>query len=342
LSTPEAGPKPEAKDSRRWRRVLAPAFSIAVFGVILWYGGLDSWAMVVSGDFRLYLWAFVLSGVVPALSAWRLRTVVVAATGAAPGPWRRFFHINMTAIALGLLLPRNAALLGTKATYLRTMGVPLVRGTSAALSENLVDLLFLGAFVIPSALVIVSGVGPTAFLLVSVACLVAMLVVALGVRGRDWRGRLLALIRKFPLVRRWLPASGGDLLPGPVRALGMLGATVLIHVAMVGRAYVIARAIGLEPSWLVFAAAYPLTQIGLALAVAPGALGTFDASWFGLLVLLGLSNADAVSFTVALRACVVIFPILWYGVSALLAHTIASDRNAGDRDGMQANPVVGP
>ena len=69
---------------------------------------------------------------------------------------------------------------------------------------------------------------------------------------------------------------------------------------------------------------HPLALLGLALAVAPGALGTLDASWLGLLLLGGLSNADALAFTVALRACIVVFPIVWYGVSSLLALTIPS------------------
>ena len=55
--------------------------SVALFVAILWFGGVESWQAVLSGDPVLYLLAFVLSGIVPALSAWRLGTLVRTATG---------------------------------------------------------------------------------------------------------------------------------------------------------------------------------------------------------------------------------------------------------------------
>lgn len=290
----------------------------ALFAAILWLGGVESWRTVLAGDPWLYFVVFLLSGFAPALSAWRLQTLTHAATGRDVAPWHRFFHVNMTAIALGIFLPRNAALLGGKAAYLRTMGVPLLRATWAVFMENLVDLVFLSAIVLPCALVILGGVGGTGYLVANAACVAAFLAVAVWMRGRDWRGFLGALVKRVPFVYGRLPIADGGFVPGPVRAVPMLGATVLIHVALALRAFVIALAIGLDGSWLMFAAAYPLTQLGLALAVAPGALGTLDASWLGLLIVLGLSNADALSFTVALRACIVVFPILWYGLSALV------------------------
>lgn len=303
-------------------RIALLAFSVALFAAILWFGGLESWRMVLTGDPWLYAAVFLMTGLAPGLSAWRLRTLIRAATGDEVAPWRRYFHVNMTAIGLGLFLPRNAALLGGKAAYLRTMGVPLLRGTWAVLMENVVDLLFLVAIGLPCALVIVGGVGGTGFLIANGACLAALLVVALAMRGRDWRGTARRWVGRVPFLASRLPFPEGGFVPGPVRAVPMLAVTIVIHASLALRAYVVAEAIGLEPSWLVFAAAYPLTQLGLALAVAPGALGTLDASWLGLLILGGMTNADALSFTVALRACIVVFPIVWYGVSALMTLTL--------------------
>lgn len=315
----DAGPAPA---KHPLRRLVLVAFSVVLFAAIVWFGGVDTWRTVLSGDPWLYFVVFLLTGIAPALSAWRLQTLIHAATGDVVAPWRRFFHINMTAIALGLFLPRNAALLGGKAAYLRTMGVPLLRATWAVLTENVVDLLFLLAIVLPCGLVIVGGVGQRGFLAANAACLATLLLIALWTRGRDWRGFVGALVQRVPFIAARLPMPEGGFVPGAVRAIPMLGMTILIHGSMALRAYVIALAIGLEPSWLVFAAAYPLTQLGLALAVAPGALGTLDASWLGLLILGGLSNEDALSFTVALRACIVVFPVVWYGIAALLSLTL--------------------
>lgn len=319
------------------RRAVLVGFSVVLFAGIVWFGGVDTWRTVLSGDPLLYFVVFLLTGIAPGLSAWRLQTLIRAATGDDVAPWRRFFHINMTAIALGLFLPRNAALLGGKAAYLRTMGVPLLRGTWAVLMENVVDLLFLAAIVLPCGLLIIGAVGQTGFLVANAACLAALLVIALWTRGRDWRGFVRAMVQRVPFVSARLPIPEGGFVPGPVRALPMLGVTIVIHTSMAFRAYVIALAIGLDPPWLVFAAAYPLTQLGLALAVAPGALGTLDASWLGLLLLGGLSNADALSFTVALRACIVVFPVVWYGIAALLSLTL----RGGPASGGTPAPVAG-
>ena len=298
------------------------AFSIALFAAILWFGGVESWRALLSGDPWLYFLVFLLTGVAPALSAWRLRTLVQAATGAGRYPWRRFFHINMTAIALGLFLPRNAALLGGKAAYLRTMGVPVLRGTWAILTENLVDLVFLVGIGLPCVLVLVVGLDSTGFIVSFAACYGLLIVAVLWIRQRDWRAFASRLVHKVPWVSSKLPIPEGGFVPGAVRAVPMLGVTVLIHLFMAARAYAIALAIGVDAPWLVFAAAYPITQLGLVLAVAPGALGTLDASWVGLLILGGVTNADALSFTLAMRACIIVFPVIWYGLSVLLSLTI--------------------
>ena len=303
-------------------------FSAGLFIGILWFGGLETWRTVLAGDPRLYLVVFLLTGVTPWLSAWRFRTLVRAATGADVASWRRFFHINMTAIALGIFLPRNAALLGGKAAYLRTLGVPMLRASWAVIMENLVDLVFLTGIGVSCGPVFLFDAGSGVFLATNAVCVAFFIGVVIWARGRNWRALVGSWVAKVPFVASRIPTPEDGFVPGPVRAAPMLAITVLIHLAMALRAYIIALAIGLEPSWLLFAAAYPLTQIGLVLAVAPGALGTFDASWLGLLILGGMSNTDALSFTVALRACIVAFPIAWYGISALIALTIPSAPSA--------------
>jgi len=319
---------PSFNGAPKGRRLLLLVFSVALFAAILWFGGMESLRTVLLGDPRLYLLAFAMSGIVAGLSGWRLQTLVRASTGESVAPWRRFFHVNMTAVAMGLFLPRNAALVGGKAGYLRTLGVPLLRGTSGVLMENVVDLVFLGVLVLPSGLVFVAGIGPGGFLIATGVCVVGLLSIALWTRGRNWRGFLASVIERVPMVARRLPTFERGFLPGPVRAVQMLTATVCIHTLLALRAYVIALAIGLDANWLVFVAAYPLAQLGLALAVAPGALGTLDASWLGLLILGGVPRADALSFTVALRACIVVFPIIWYGVSSVLVATVPTEPSA--------------
>ena len=44
--------------------------------VILWFGGVESWRTVLIGDPKLYLVVFLLTGIAPGPSAWRLLTLV--------------------------------------------------------------------------------------------------------------------------------------------------------------------------------------------------------------------------------------------------------------------------
>ncbi len=311
-------PSSRPRTKNRLRHTFILVFSIGLFGAILWFGGLQGWRSLIAGDPWLYFLAFLLSGLVPLLSAWRLRTLVRAATNEEVSTLRRFFHINMTAIALGLFLPRNAAMLGGKAAYLRTLGVPVFRGSWGIMMEYLVDLTFLSLLVLPGLLVLLGGTGPIVYCAVTLAGVLFLLGGILWAKRRDWRALLGRLIRRIPWLSSRLPISEDGIVPGPVKGVALLAVTVIIHLSMAFRAYVVALAIGLEPSWLIFLAAYPLTQLGLALAVAPGALGTLDASWLGLLILGGMSKPDALSFTVALRASIVVFPVVWYGISVLL------------------------
>ncbi len=243
---PKADMGGQPKGKYRGRRIVMIVVSVALFAAILWFGGVESWQAVLSGDPVLYLLAFVLSGIVPALSAWRLGTLVRTATGNEVACWRRFFHINMTAMCLGLFLPRNAALLGGKAAYLRTLGVPVLRGSWAVLMENLVDVLFLAVMVVPCGFVLVAGVGPGGFLVSIVASIAALFAMALWTHQRDWRAFAGSLVKRVPWIYRRLPSPEGGFVPGPMRAVPLLGVTTAIHVSLALRAYVIALAIGLE------------------------------------------------------------------------------------------------
>jgi uncharacterized membrane protein YbhN (UPF0104 family) len=109
--------------------------------------------------------------------------------------------------------------------------------------------------------------------------------------------------------------------------LQALGLSIVINSALATRFYFIARAAGLNLQplsypWLTFAACFPLTQLSLVIAVTPGGLGIFDASWYGVLLLGGLTHQDALTFVVAQRAYIFVFVLIWAGFSVLLSMVV--------------------
>jgi uncharacterized membrane protein YbhN (UPF0104 family) len=111
--------------------------------------------------------------------------------------------------------------------------------------------------------------------------------------------------------------------------------TVLLNLLLGLQYYWIAAAIRLPQPAVLFLAAFPLTQLSLIVAIAPGGLGIFDLSWYGLLLLAGVTDSAATTFVIAQRAAMFVFVLLWAGISALLP---ANDRDhrpsslAGDKD----------
>jgi uncharacterized membrane protein YbhN (UPF0104 family) len=139
-------------------------------------------------------------------------------------------------------------------------------------------------------------------------------VLALLFRFRD---TLAARLKGVPLAARFLRGRAGqaclalspDQVPPPRTALAAYGVTVLRYLLMVLRFAAVSVALDVAvPSLLVFVG-IPIAQLGLLLAVTPGALGALEAGWLGVLVLGGLPRQDIVAFLVGQRAALFVFTL---------------------------------
>ena len=332
--------------------------SLALFGLILWRGGLDAWkkALVTfsaEGNPASVLFSLLLTGLAGMLAAARLRLVAEAvASGGRLASWRRFYQLNATVRALGLLIPRSLSTFAGKPVALRGLGLSLKRSAWVVLLDNLLDVVLLSAWLIPSLLFLKGWLSSYLFIALLGGCVLA---VGLGVwwmaEGSAAEDSAIASSRLGTLARyitRLLQIQPlKSLLPDqidlntdslasllPIRSaessaivLQALGLSIVINSALATRFYFIARAVGLNLQplsypWLIFAACFPLTQLSLVIAVTPGGLGLFDASWYGVLLLGGLTHQDALTFVVAQRAYIFIFVLVWAGFSVLLSMTV--------------------
>ncbi len=317
--------RPRRDAMKRWLRLALQLFSLVLFGFILWSGGVETWQQILSGAPEDILIAFLLGGAANMLSATRLQLVAHSVAGRELASWRRFYYLNMTARALGLVVPRSLSTLGGKSVALRALGVSLKRAVWIVMMDNLFDLMLLGVLAVPALFFLQGGVLPGSFIGLALG-------LTLALAGGLWWAT--AIGRRFSLVRwlgrvPWLTSAVHldlesatvDLLPARSTAMRALGLSLLLNGILATRFYYIARAVGVVYPWLVFVAGFPITQLSLVLAVTPGALGLFDASWYGVLLLGGVSQQEALTFVIAQRAYVFVFVLIWAGFSTLLSLT---------------------
>lgn len=310
---------------KRTLRIALQLLSLLLFALILWWAGPGPWRQIVDSDWRLLLLALAIYGIVGVVSALRLRVVAQALAGDGVGSRRRFYYLSMTARVLGLILPRGISTLGGKSVGLRALGISLRRALWIVLMDNLFDILTLVLAAIPAVLFLQNQIGALTFAALTAVlwlllALVLWVVIASG-RLTPLFGWLLArvpwLSRRFQLDER----LAAQLFPRAAPAMVALGQTVILNVLLIATYALIAGALGLSVSGWLFAAAFPVTQLSLIVAVAPGGLGIFDLGWLGLLRLGGMAPDDALTFVVAQRAFIYIFVLIWAGASALLTLT---------------------
>jgi uncharacterized membrane protein YbhN (UPF0104 family) len=195
------------------------------------------------------------------------------------------------------------------------------------ITDNLFDLSLLGLLALPALSYLKGWITLNAFFL-----LVLILILILTGLWAIAQKRLTVIIKWLNRVP-WIPAKLrpaspdiSNLLPSASKALKALGLSILLNGVLIGRFYYISCAVELSLPWLIFAASFPITQLSLVLAVTPGGLGLFDASWYGVLLLGGVSHQDALTFVIAQRAYIFVFVLIWAGFSTLLSLTLEGEK----------------
>lgn len=310
----------------RWLKIGLNVLSVGLFLFILWWGGVEAWQTILAGDHTPLLFAFGVYGVAGWVSGWRLRVIANGVSKRDLGTWRRFYQINMSARALGLVLPRTVSGIGGKAVGMKALGVSLRQSAWIVLVDNALDIGVLmvvglpGLFFLQNKLSVAGFVGWTAALLGLVA------VGLVWVAGESRLRPLLALIQRWPWLAQKLnladPETAVIRLPSPMEFLAAFGLTILLNGTIALSYFYIGQAIRLTASAWLFIAAFAVAQLSLIIAIAPGGLGIFDFGWLGLLALGGVAEDGAKAFVIAQRAYIFVFVLLWTGFSALLALTV--------------------
>lgn len=307
---------------KHWLQWALLLLSFGLFGVIIWYAGPEPWRQLLLANRSILLIAFCIHGSASMVAAARLRFLSHSVLGTQQPPWRRFYYLTMSARALGLILPRTVSAIGGKTVGLRAMGVPLKYAVWIIVMDNMFDVALLSFVAVPALLFMQGVVGVMLFLLLVPASIGLLAILSWWLLRNNRLERLLDWLRRYPWLARRLDFGENRPFPPAKDALIALGWSVLLNGIIATSFYSIGRSISAPVSLPLLLASYPLVQLSLIIAIAPGGLGIFDAGWLGLLRLGSVPEAAALAFVVAQRAFVFVFVLLWAGFSALLSLTV--------------------
>ncbi|MCB0013216.1 MAG: flippase-like domain-containing protein, partial [Anaerolineales bacterium] len=320
---------------KRWVQVVLILLGIAIFIYILWQSGPDGVAAVLAGDWRYLLLALLATGLAQMISGWRLQVALAAVTGLDDvaarrrWPWRATYHVTLTAQLMGMVVPRLLSTFGGKAAALKAYQTDLRESVPAVLLDNIFDILVMAPLMAPGFL-FATGVLNVFGLYAGYGAILLLLLPLLSWRPAEavWLPRLAYLERVPWLGSRLHVLLARLLIVWPPAAAGrrLLLLTVLLNGFLALRFYFISLALGLVTTATLFLALYPMAQLSLIIALAPGGLGVFDLSWLGLLSLAAVSGAE--HFAVAQRIYVTVINLFWGGVAILLALTLGRPAGA--------------
>jgi uncharacterized membrane protein YbhN (UPF0104 family) len=211
---------------------------------------------------------------------------------------------------------------GGKAAGLNRLGLSLPRALWVVMLDNLFDIFVLAALGIPAFLFLTKAINLSIFIALCVAALVILALLLFWGTDPKHAASLLGQLTRI----RWLAEKlklreieTGSLLPPQKIALIALGWSIALNFVLALSFYFMGDAVRLEANWSAFLASYPLAQLSLIIALAPGGLGIFDLGWLGLLQLSGVPESAALTYVIAQRAYVTIYVLILAGVGMLVS-----------------------
>lgn len=325
---------------RRLVRVLIGALSLSLFGAVLYVGGVDAWRQLLAADPRWMSVALICTALLTYVSAARWGLIANAVAGTRLCSTRAYYHYLMMGRTAGLVLPEALGVYSVGPLAMKAEGRASFRLAFASLFvDKLFDLGLSGLLLLPTAAYALRLIDlrSCAALYLAVFGLVGAVLWAWYrplVRGcfglRQW---MLARVERVRWLHRVLAGAAAlreDQLPSPRVALTAYGITVLRYALMAGRFAAVSQAVGIQVPPLLIFVGIPIAQLGLLLAVTPGALGAMEAGWLGVLLLAGLPRSEIAAFLIAQRAALTVF-ILALGTASYLGSMLLPFQRVGRR-----------
>ncbi|MBL7200780.1 MAG: flippase-like domain-containing protein [Anaerolineae bacterium] len=303
-------------------RVLLSLLGFGLFAVVLWLGGAQAWQRLALADPLWMGLSFACTALLMWVSALRWKLITEAIAGPDARSARAYYHYLMMGKTVGLVLPEALGVYGVGPLAMKMDGgSSFTMALGTLFVDKLFDLGLSGILLLPTAAYALRLIDLNAC-----AALFGLVFVALAVALSGWYGSLVALalgVRDAAAARlsrlAWanrvldgraaqaLLAIDRERLPARRSALQAYGITVIRYLLMTLRFASVAISLQVAVPPLLLFVGIPIAQLGLLLAVTPGALGTLEAGWFGVLLLAGLPRQEIMTFLIGQRAALFVF-----------------------------------
>lgn len=254
---------------------------------------------------------FIATVAITAISAEKWRLILRAAAPASVFRRRDLFRVVGLGRLLGLLFHQDLGAALTATAYLsRGRSLPVSTAAHSILLERGLDIVAMLVLVPASALFAAGLIGAPVAVVLSAAA--AGSVIALGYAAHASAARAMAVAyRALDVVWRWIrrrrsSVSSAHEADAPLSLdRGQLVRALLLsfaRVAVVGlRVWFVVYAVSADVSLVTVLLLIPLAQLTLAVPLAPGGLGVYEAGWYGLLLAQGVPATDVLSIVVMQR-----------------------------------------
>lgn len=337
---------------------------VLAFALILYFGGVETWQQIVTGDWGYLLAALAVALLWNLVAAYRWQLIAERVAGRAICPFRYFFTYHMLGMFTGQIVPITVGMLGGRPVALSlSQEVSLKRSALSVLLDKLFDLILALLLVGPVALYLVGWIERLlAFALMGGVVLLGALLIAWQYeRGVRLAGQLGSRLAQ-PLTR--LPVIGQRLIRRLPQQLDRLTTetfldnrsalhafllTLVMYSLLSVRLFFITEAVHLGIPWYLLMMGIAVTQLALVFSVTPGSLGFLEAGWAAVMALAGLTNEQFYTYVIARRAYVLVFTLIgtllafaWIRQSParLFRAVLSASRRPGEAENQNGNPSL--
>lgn len=306
------------------KRFLKVGFGLALCGGVAVIAGPAALENLTHIDYAIAGFAIAATFGITMLSTLRWRGLSIWISDKPIANLGAFYHTYMMSRLGGLVLPRDAAEMGGRFFWLnRFHDVPASQAACAIFLDRVFDFAAV-ATLLAGSLPFWLGWLNAAQTVYVVLSLVGLSFLVFAVPGKTAEAvfefiteYLVRLVRKLPFIPE-IPESSQLRQVDRRQLIGWWWFSLIKAGFVAARAILIALIFGLDiPSSLLFVVA-PLGQLAYAAAITPGALGIFEAGWFGILVFVSVSPEVAGTFILGQRT-VMILALLVLSVFSTLA-----------------------
>lgn len=228
---------------------------------------------------------------------------------------------------IGLVTPRQLSMLGLQSIVIRTHNIgSLFKGFLTSIYNQLFNLL-IPLFILPSALLLIFKyiTLPTA-ITVSVATLLIapFLIIRFQKPALELLYRIYQKIKKNSSKQKKINSTNSSIsdlsVLKPRLTLILYILTILFHISLITRSYLIVQSANLSISIWQIAFGNMIVFVAMLIGLTPGNLGMMEWGWIGILELFQVPIVDAVSFALLQRILLTIsiflvFTCVWLAIS---------------------------